>query len=88
MLRICYVSIGWLSGIASGSAYFAFSCAFQGPNRFVYASYLAIALPFVSFVVFATTGSILLAARRKPVKALKTFWFVSTMAILDISYIG
>lgn len=86
--RLSYIYVGWLSGIASGRAYFAFSCTFQGISRFIYATYLAIAIPFLVLLGLAFAGFILFAARKHPFEELKTFWFVCTMAILDISYIG
>lgn len=80
--------IDWLSGIATGSAYFAFSCAFQSPDRFIYANYLAIALPFIVWMGFALVALIMLATKKSPFEDVKTLMFVSAMAILDISYIG
>lgn len=82
------VDADWLSGVATGSAYFALSCSFRHPNRFIHANFFAIALPFVVWLCFALFGTISFIYKKTSPQELQTFWFVSAMAVLDISYIG
>lgn len=78
----------WVSGLATGAAYTALSCALGGADRYIYGTYLAISLPAVTWLGFALHGLIAHKMGKSLFQQLRTFWFVSAMALLDVSYTG
>lgn len=87
-LRVFLFSADWLSGISSAMAYCGLSCASHHLNRFIHAVVAAVALLLAVWVGFFVVGSIWFGYRKEMGDKFKTFWFVSAMVVLDISYIG